>query len=51
MNKTVIERELIDIKVIKTFFDKEWIRKNELKIEKFSKRKLKLENESTKLLK
>ena len=45
-----MERELIDTEIVKTFFNKNWIRKNELEIEEFSKRELKLENESTRLL-
>ena len=49
-SRTAIERELIDTKTRRTFFNKDWTQENKLRIEKFNKRELKLEDESTKFL-
>ena len=49
-DKTAIERRLIDTETVETFFNKDWVQENELRIEEFDKEELRLENGSTKLL-
>ena len=46
-----MERELIDTETVETFFNQDWIQKNELKIEKSNRKELKLGNGNTKPLK
>ena len=50
-DKTIIERRLIDIETVRTFFNENWIWKNELEIEESSKKELKLRDGNTKSLK